>query len=138
MEVLTPTEQGDFAKQSSKEKEKVEEIKETVGNEEIKAKREEIKWEQFLQKKLGKTTVVMHDDGLHVDHKIKCCGTEIDVPVLELEVEGQSGLINPEFLKIMQMSPAERRARTLAVGENSSGKENRRNRNNTRSSEAPS
>ena len=76
-------------------------------------KRQEIEYEGYLQRKLGETHFSMIDGAVHVDHKIQCCGKEIEVLVLELVVEGQAGLINEEFLKACQMSPAERRARNM-------------------------
>ena len=37
------------------------------------------------------------ESGLHADHKIKCCGQEITVPVLDIDMEAQDGLNNEDF-----------------------------------------
>ena len=42
-------------------------------------KRQEIEYERYLQRKLGETHFSMIDGAVHVDHKIQCCGKEIEV-----------------------------------------------------------
>ena len=66
-------------------------------------------WE-FIREKLGKLEFAVADDEVTVGHKIRVCGEEIDVRVLDLEISSQEGLITPEFLEALQRSPEERRA----------------------------
>ena len=45
-----------------------------------------------------------------VDHEIQVCGNTIKIPVMSLEIDGQQDLVEEQYLKILQMTPAERRA----------------------------
>ena len=45
-----------------------------------------------------------------VDHEIQVCGNTVKIPVMSLEIDGQQDLIDEQYLKILQMTPAERRA----------------------------
>ena len=74
------------------------------------AKLTEERYQEFIQEKLGKLEFSVGPDEITVDHKIRVCGEEIDVHVLDLEITGQDGLITPEFLEVLQRSPEERRA----------------------------
>ena len=84
--------------------------KEKVDEKVVSSADEERDYQQFLVQKLGKISFAQEDDKFVVDHEIQVCGNTPKVPVMSLEIDGQQDLIDEQYLKILQMTPAERRA----------------------------
>ena len=74
----------------------------------------EKEYQEFLLKKLGKIKLAQEEDRFTVDHEITVCGKVVKVPVMSMEVDDQVDLISGELLQVLQMTPAERRARAQA------------------------
>ena len=75
---------------------------------------QEKEYQEFLLKKLGKIKLAQEEDRFTVDHEITVCGKVVKVPVMSMEVDDQVDLISGELLQVLQMTPAERRARAQA------------------------
>ena len=84
---------------------------EKVKKDDVTSEDQEKEYQDFLLQKLGKITFAQEDDKFTVDHEIKVCGKSVTIPVLSMEIDSQTDLIDDEFLKLLQMTPAERRAR---------------------------
>ena len=57
-----------------------------------------------------KISFAQEDDKFVVDREIQVCGNTVKIPVMSLEIDGQQDLIDEQYLKILQMTLAERRA----------------------------
>jgi hypothetical protein len=79
-------------------------------------KSEEDKYQDFIMRKLGKLSHSTSEDQFIVDHEVSCCGQMVKVPVFEMDIDGQSNLITPQLLEILQQTPAERRAKASQPG----------------------
>ena len=84
--------------------------KEKVDEKVVSSADEERDYQQFLVQKLGKISFAQEDDKFVVDHEIQVCGNTVKIPVMSLEIDGQQDLIDEQYLKILQMTLAERRA----------------------------
>ena len=84
--------------------------KEKVDEKVVSSADEERDYQQFLVQKLGKISFAQEDDKFMVDHEIEVCGNTVKIPVMSFEIDGQQDLIDEQYLKILQMTPAERRA----------------------------
>eukprot|EP00972_Heterocapsa_arctica_P039950 5884219-Heterocapsa_arctica.AAC.1 len=74
------------------------------------------KYQEFIMRKLGKLSHFLDDDQFIVDHELQVCGKTVKVPVFEMDIDGQSNLITPQLLDILQKTPAERRALAVQPG----------------------
>ena len=54
-------------------------------------KRLNIEHQQWFQRRLDRIDTYEHQSALHTDHKLMCCGKEIAVPALQIEVMGPPG-----------------------------------------------
>ena len=74
------------------------------------------KYQEFIMRKLGKLSHSTSQDQFTVDHEVQVCGQMVKVPIFEMDVDGQSNIITPQLLDILQKTPAERRAMAAQPG----------------------
>jgi hypothetical protein len=104
-------------KQSEKKHQMFESEEDVEKSEEVRKAEEDAEYQEFILKKLGKLLETGNPDQFKVEHEITVCGKKVILPIFEMEIEGQSNLIPPQLLEIIQQTPAERRAIAARPGE---------------------
>jgi hypothetical protein len=104
-------------KQSEKKHQMFESEENVDKSEEVRKAEEDAQYQEFILNKFGMLSQTGEVDQFKVEHEITVCGKKVTLPIFEMEIEGQSNLIPPQLLEIIQQTPAQRRAIAARPGE---------------------